>query len=118
MSEKRKKRFEKWEKQKRMQMGDSAFLDKYIVSFKFQDKFNKFIYILALIISLLLTIGRIIVLIKNPIFNNFFFMIVCFALTCTWIMLCGLYFQYLSDCCYWDHIERWKKEKEEIDKNQ
>lgn len=103
---------------KRIQMGDSAFLDKYIVSFKRQDKSSKIAIILAILVSLFLTIDRIIVLIKNPIFNNFFFMIVCFVLAGTWIIICIQYFQYLSDCCYWNHIRRWMKEKEEMNKNQ
>lgn len=118
MSIKRKKRFEEWERKKRIQMGDSAFLDKYIVSFKRQDMSNKIVFLLAAIIFSLLTVDRIIVLIKYPVFNNFFFMIVCFILAGTWIMFCIQYFQYLSDCCYWDHIVRWMKEKEGMNKNQ
>lgn len=113
MSERQKKWFEDWENKKRQEMGNSAFLDKYITVYKNRDKQNKIGLVVATVVMLALFIYRLVVLLGNLTYNNMLFAIVCFVLFFSWVMLTTMYFNYASDSMCMDHVKRWTKEKEQ-----
>lgn len=112
MSEKQKKWFAEWESKKRQEMGDSAFLDKYITVYTNRDKQNKVGLVVATAVMLALFIYRLVVLLGNLTYNNLLFAVVCFVLFFSWVLLTAMYFNYASDSMCMDHVRRWTKERE------
>lgn len=112
-----KQRFNKWENDERKKLGDITFLDKYIVMFQQRDKLAKVVFVLTSIVMFAQFIYRTIILIKTPIFNNLLFDVVCFILFGTWVMFTSIYYLYLSDCIFLDHVKRWTEERQNISKN-
>ena len=111
-------RFNKWENGKRQKLGNELFLQKYIKEFKRRDIFVKFVLIIVTIISFIIALWHIIQLFRTLSYAFFIYTSITSALFFGWIFATELYFIYASYNIYGIHIERWKKEKEELNKEQ
>ena len=100
------KAFAKWEANKRIKMGDKAFLEKYIKSLPKTDIQLNILLPIALILSL---VNAVMGIIYEDYFNIVFF----FGVTPFWIYaLCCHYFYRLD--LHKRKVEEWKKELEEL----
>ena len=104
-------RLKKWEAKKRSKLGDTKFLEKYIVMYKRFDKSNKIAFSLCAFLCVGLAVRRWVYYFMNQTFGNFGYALVLTMLALTWIFLVQMYFLYISYGMCGKHIERWEKEQ-------
>ena len=112
ISEWRKRKFAAWEMKKRKELGDMSFLEKYIKKYLCNDKFCKIISSAATVLAFLFMISRIIVCVIFPVVGNVFFVVFSLCMFAFMFFCWGMYFLYLTDCVYMDHVKRWEDELE------
>ena len=112
ISEWRKRKFLAWEMKKRKVLGDTEFFEKYIKLYMRSDKFCKIMWSAATILAFLFMVFRIIVCIFSPVVGNIFFAVFSLCMFAFIFFCWGMYFLYLTDCVYMDHVKRWEHELE------